>query len=137
METCVRAFSEMRLTKSWHKARDYCQRKKGDLVVIRDSNMTNFTTRLLGNLFNSSFWIGLHNTGILTEDDNRWRWLDENEKALYTHWAEGYPKNVTDYGSEPEQCAWVWNENVSDAYWLSSDCNVKLMYICEKSICKH
>ncbi|GFN89028.1 macrophage mannose receptor 1-like [Plakobranchus ocellatus] len=82
METCVSAINKSHLRKSWYEARDVCQKKNGDLVIIRDSNMTNFITRLFGNLFNYPFWIGLHNTGVLTEDDNRWRpWVLLREES--------------------------------------------------------
>ncbi|GFO27182.1 hypothetical protein PoB_005368700, partial [Plakobranchus ocellatus] len=52
METCVSAINEYDLTKSWYEARDVCQKNNGDLVIIRDSNMTNFiTSHATGRIF--------------------------------------------------------------------------------------
>ncbi|GFN89025.1 C-type mannose receptor 2 [Plakobranchus ocellatus] len=110
-----------------------CQQNGGDLLTIRDSDMAIFISTLLKDVSSLPFWIGLHNTGVLTEDDNRWRWLDENETASYTHWREGYPKTMNILQSLSEECAFVrHNWRINDAKWRNYFCLYNLMYICER-----
>ncbi|GFN98043.1 macrophage mannose receptor 1 [Plakobranchus ocellatus] len=121
-KSCIKIFE---MKKSWSDARNACQQLEGDLVTIRNKDMMSFIMDQIWRqgLKDSIFWIGLHET-----HENRWSWLEENEEAVYTNWANNSPGDFIDYG-ELQDCAAVLG---LESLWSDFDCSTPMQYICER-----
>ncbi|GFN98022.1 mannose receptor c type 1 [Plakobranchus ocellatus] len=123
--TCVKLFDNP--TKSWKDARRACNSTGGDLVTIRDKDMSNFIKVQFVNNNTNPIWIGLHKLG----KGDGWRWLDEDVTPTYTDW-RGNPKQSLWYKSK--NCGFLKQFNKGEAAWNNWICGYKHQYICEKPI---
>ncbi|XP_035025062.1 CD209 antigen-like protein B isoform X1 [Hippoglossus stenolepis] len=115
-------------TRTWQKAREFCQDDGGDLVILDSKDKENSTVNALRNPvrgFPSSdgFWIGLK----LIHRERTWKWGDG------TSMAEGYWDDSEPTDSSGDDCADVYpRENFFKA-WRSGGCGNGRRWICEKA----
>uniref|UniRef100_A0A8D3C291 C-type lectin domain-containing protein n=1 Tax=Scophthalmus maximus TaxID=52904 RepID=A0A8D3C291_SCOMX len=124
------AFSNFAGSRTWQKAREYCQMHGGDLVVIDSKDKENSTINVLltNNADSAStdgFWIGLR----YFPEEESWKWLD-GTALVEGYWNDGEPN---DSSGDREPCAAVYpRENFFEA-WSSVGCGLKKKLICEKA----
>ncbi|GFO11770.1 macrophage mannose receptor 1 [Plakobranchus ocellatus] len=124
---CVKLFDNKK--KSWYDARQACKSTGGDLVTIRDKDMSNFIKEKFVYNNKNPIWIGLRNI----RGGKRLHWLDENVPPTYT---EKYVKPRLPFWRYLEDlCVTILkNRNKREAAWHGSKCDADLQYICEKPI---
>ncbi|XP_073339848.1 uncharacterized protein [Pagrus major] len=121
-------FSNIDGTKSWPKAREFCQRYGGDLAIIDSKDKENATvTHLLKKLdpeVRLGFWMGLRNTEV----KGIWKWLDGRTLAE-GYWMDGEPNNI-----DPEVCVAVYAKENFFKAWNDVRCDsTRMKWICEKA----
>lgn len=109
---CIKYYSSK---KTWDNAKQTCQGWKGDLVMIKSSQKSNW---LRHKLTANKFWIGLSDAAR----ENQWKWSDRTELS-FNMWSPGEPNN-----SGNEDCAHVR----PDGNWNDERCSDKIAFICER-----
>ncbi|XP_069391438.1 C-type lectin-like isoform X2 [Paralichthys olivaceus] len=122
------AFSNVDGTKTWKRARNFCQDDGGDLVIMDSKDKVNLTVNALRNYYTdstspSSFWIGLN----YIHEEETWKWLNG------TSLAEGYWDDGEPTVSGTDACANVYPKQNFFKSWSSTLCNEKKKWICEKA----
>ncbi|GFO41918.1 macrophage mannose receptor 1 [Plakobranchus ocellatus] len=121
--TCIKFYDDF---KTWADARTVCQQDGGDLVTIRDENMSQFVEAQRKSK-TGSYWIGLHD--LNKEGD--FGWLDETQVATFLKWGPSQPNdmNISPY-TQGQDCVEIgyWN----DATWNDKACEDTNKFVCEK-----
>ncbi|GFO46951.1 macrophage mannose receptor 1 [Plakobranchus ocellatus] len=125
---CVKIFRNQK--KTWLEARKACRSIRGDLLTIRDKEMSNFIKeRFVYNDEGISIWIGLRKLS----GGNGWHWLDERRPPSYTDWHVKPEQSVWSKYNK-DLCAFLKNLKQGGAAWFVWTCRYKVSYICQKPI---
>ncbi|GFR79131.1 asialoglycoprotein receptor 2 [Elysia marginata] len=109
--SCIQLFKHP--PNSWTGARNFCQKKGGDLLKIQDSKMNTYVADKVPSRF--TYTIGIR------RKNNQFFWLDETSKANYVKTPPYPPGDTDDCGSLAH-----------DGNWYFNSCSQPLAYICEK-----
>ncbi|GFN94879.1 macrophage mannose receptor 1 [Plakobranchus ocellatus] len=123
--TCVKLFDDQK--KSWYDARRACKSTDGDLVTIRDKDMSNFIKERFVYNNKNSMWIGLHKLSWR----KKWHWLDEDKTPKYTDWYVQQRLPISRMYNM-DICAFLKNKKKGEAAWHTWICASNRPYICEK-----
>ncbi|XP_067371567.1 CD209 antigen-like protein C [Channa argus] len=108
---------------SWTKAREDCQNKGADLVIVTSAEEQEF----LSGFTNQTAWIGL--TDIAEE--GTWKWVDGSLQT-FRYWDVKQPDNLLKYSTDGEDCAEI---KVQTGHkWNDVPCGHSLKWICEKNV---
>ncbi|XP_077327140.1 C-type lectin domain family 10 member A-like [Lithobates pipiens] len=109
--------------KSWNSAKEDCQNKTANLVVINVEDEMNF----LRNFAQSDiFWIGL------AEENGTWAWVDgTSHESTPTFWQDDKPLDLPGHSDGKEKdCVQITYGD----HWETYKCSWSFRYICEKEI---
>ncbi|XP_040909021.1 C-type lectin domain family 4 member E-like isoform X2 [Toxotes jaculatrix] len=119
---------------NWEKSRNFCQRRRGDLVKIDSREEQIFLVNRVREKRKEHadmFWIGLTDS----KEEGKWFWVDGSPlNTSLTFWASGEPNNLKQYNANGEDCVRIGEER--KAYdlraWWDRSCHVNRRSICEK-----
>jgi hypothetical protein len=87
---------------SWLNADLKCQQVGGHLAHISNQAENNYVDDIIGTLFPTRGWIGLHqncNSGSFSEPSGGWEWTD-GISLTYSNWNSGEPNDYFGFNSE-------------------------------------
>jgi hypothetical protein len=92
------------------------------LVTIQSKDEQDFLSNLLFKTHKvvDAVWIGAKYSS------NKFKWIDDSDIS-FTNWAEGSPKNKTDFG-----CVQMIPEGSSIGKWVDEPCNKNNKVVCQK-----
>ncbi|KAF7643818.1 hypothetical protein LDENG_00232770 [Lucifuga dentata] len=95
--------------KTWYEAQAFCRKNHLDLVTIKKEKL---------NIGRSRCWIGLHRE----DSHSEWKWCRGDEKATYTNWRQGEPRNINCAFKQHNALQWVgYSCSTSDKFWCYDD----------------
>ncbi|XP_030631871.1 asialoglycoprotein receptor 1 [Chanos chanos] len=109
--------------KPWYTARDDCQSKNADLLVLKSAEERRFVVSRTMPLY---YWLGLTD-----EEDQEWKWVDGTTYKLdRSEWMPGQPDNWRAHGlGGGEDCAHFHR----DGRYNDDHCSRKYRYVCKVS----
>ncbi|XP_042352881.1 macrophage mannose receptor 1-like isoform X2 [Plectropomus leopardus] len=106
---------------SMESARNYCQRKHSDLVIINSEAESVFLWKQISKTDDKCpYWIGLD-----VDLDGTSRWMD-GSPVVFQRWDENQPE----FKNNDENCAAI---TPSLGFWHDYNCGYETMFICKRS----
>ena len=107
-------------TLKWSEARTTCQKRGGDLAIIRSEDENNFIFALLKNKKTVKIegaWLGLHRKPW---PQNLFYWIDDTPLTVdhYSAWAVSEPSNPD------EKCVHIYAGSYNPGKWNDIECSL-------------
>uniref|UniRef100_A0AAV2KXK2 Uncharacterized protein n=1 Tax=Knipowitschia caucasica TaxID=637954 RepID=A0AAV2KXK2_KNICA len=118
------------VTMNWAQARDWCQTKFTDMVVIQNQQENDYLVSVLPQRNSSPyFWIGI----TKTYSNETWRWIGDNSTWMSDQsWAENEPNN----NRSTEFCVEIYTSRGRNrGKWNDEKCSMAKYVSCYKAQC--